>query len=99
MLRPEVGDVCERNPVTANSEEVFYEVYERMKSNDLRALPILQEDGKFIGLLTLLDLLKVVFEGDSDPLKSRQVVSSVTKICNVIKGKILHAVELMQQVK
>ncbi len=69
-VRPEVGDVCERNPVTASSEEVFYEVYERMKSNDLRAVAHSSRDGKFIGLLTLLDLLKVVFEGDSDPLKS-----------------------------
>lgn len=92
-VRPEVGDVCERHPVTARYHEVFYEVYERMKSNDLRALPILDETGKFIGLLTLLDLLKVVFEGDSDPIKSRQVVSSVSKICNVIKGTILHTVD------
>ncbi len=92
-VRPEVGDVCERNPVTGRKDQVFYEIYESMKTKDLRALPILDEDGKFVGLLTLLDLLKVVFEGDSDPLKSRQVVSSVTKICDVIKGQILHTVD------
>lgn len=92
-VRPEVGDVCERNPVTGRNDQVFYEIYESMKTKDLRALPILDENGKFVGLLTLLDLLKVVFEGDSDPLKSRQVVSSVSKICDVIKGEILHTVD------
>ncbi len=92
-VRPEVGDVCERSPVTADEDDVFFEVYEKMKSKDLRALPILDKDGKFIGILTLLDLLKVVFEGDSDPIKSRQVVSSVSKICNVIKGQVLHSVD------
>ena len=58
-VRPEVGDVCERNPVTGRNDQVFYEIYESMKSKDLRALPILDENGKFVGLLTLLDLLKV----------------------------------------
>lgn len=92
-VRPEVGDVCEKSPVTANCDEVFYEVYEKMKTKDLRALPILDQNGKFIGILTLLDLLKVVFEGDSDPIRSRQVASSVHKICDVIKGEFLHVVD------
>ncbi len=92
-VRPEVGEVCMRNPVTAHSDEVFYEVYERMKAGDLRALPILDGQGKFLGLLTLLDLLKVVFEGDSDPVRSRQVVSSIRKVCDVIKGKMFYEVE------
>ncbi len=92
-VRPEVGDVCERTPVTANSDEVFYEIYQKMKGKDLRALPILDQHGKFIGILTLLDLLKVVFEADSDPIRSRQVVSSVDKIRDVIKGEYLHVVD------
>ncbi len=92
-VRPEVADVCERTPITANSDEVFYEIYEKMKGKDLRALPILDQKGKFVGILTLLDLLKVVFEGDSDPIRSRQVASSVHKICDVIKGEFLHVVD------
>ena len=64
-----------------------------MKGKDLRALPILDQHGKFIGILTLLDLLKVVFEADSDPIRSRQVVSSVDKIRDVIKGEYLHVVD------
>jgi manganese-dependent inorganic pyrophosphatase len=91
-VRPEVGDVCERHPVTAHSDEVFYEVYERMKAGDLRALPILDKNGKFLGLLTLLDLLKVVFEGDSDPVRSRLVVSSIRKVCEVIKGEFYNEI-------
>ena len=34
-----------------------------MTTEDLRAFPIFDEKGKFVGLLTSLDLLKVVFEG------------------------------------
>ncbi len=36
--------------------------------------------------------MKVIFEGDSDPLKARLVLSSITKINSVLQGKVLHAV-------
>ncbi|MEZ6077576.1 MAG: putative manganese-dependent inorganic diphosphatase [Pirellulaceae bacterium] len=55
---------------------------------------MLDRQGRLRGLLTLLDLLKVVFEGDSDPVLSRQVTSSVVKICSVLQGELRHAVEV-----
>ncbi|MFO0942643.1 MAG: putative manganese-dependent inorganic diphosphatase [Pirellulales bacterium] len=91
-VRPEVGDICRRQSVVAYDDEVFSEVYERMQSNNLSAMPVLARDGKFLGLLSLLDLMKVIFEGDSDPLKARLVLSSIAKINSVLHGKVLHAV-------
>lgn len=91
-VRPEVGDICRRQSVVAYDDEVFSEVYERMQSNNLSAMPVLARDGKFLGLLSLLDLMKVIFEGDSDPLKARLVLSSIAKINSVLNGKVLHAV-------
>lgn len=91
-VRPEVQDVCHRQPVTALDTEVFFEVYERMKEFNLGALPVLNSAGKLVGLLTLLDLLKVVFEGDSDPINARKVVTSVSKICQVVGGEFQHAI-------
>lgn len=93
-VRPEVGDICRRNPVVAYDDEVFSEVYERMQSNNLSAMPVLDRDGKFLGLISLLDLMKLIFEGDSDPLKARSVLSSISKINMVLQGKVLHAIEL-----
>ncbi len=91
-VRPEVGDICRRESVVAYDDEVFSEVYERMQGNHLSAMPVLDRDGKYLGLLTLLDLMKVIFEGDSDPLKARLVLSSISKINSVLQGKVLHAV-------
>ncbi len=62
-VRPEVEDVARRNSVTAGEREVFYEVYERMRENDLSAIPIVNDENCVVGMLTLLDLLRVVFEG------------------------------------
>lgn len=92
-VRPEVGDICRRNPIVAYDDEVFCEVYERMQSRNLSAMPVLDRSGKFCGLLSLLDLMKVIFEGDSDPLKARLVCSSIEKINAVLQGKLLHAID------
>lgn len=92
-VRPELSDVCRREPIVAYDDEVFNEVYERMKEHNIGAVPVLDRQGRFKGLLTLLDLLKVVFEGDSDPVLSRQVSSSVVKICSVLNGELRHAVD------
>ncbi|QDV23051.1 putative manganese-dependent inorganic diphosphatase [Aureliella helgolandensis] len=89
-VRPEVSDVCRTDPIVAYDDEVFQEVYERMSENKLGALPVLNREGKFLGLLTLLDLMKVIFEGDDDPIQARQVCSSVRKICDVLKGEFQH---------
>lgn len=91
-VRPEIDEICRRTPVTANENEVFFEVFERMEREGIGTLPVLSETGEFTGLLSLLDLLKIVFEGDSDPIRSRQVVSSLSKICQVVNGTYQHAV-------
>jgi manganese-dependent inorganic pyrophosphatase len=91
-VRPEVSDVCRRNPIVAWDDEVFAEVYERMNEHGIGAVPVMNRHGTFTGLLTLLDLLKIIFEGDSDPILSRQINSSVSKICQVVDGQFQHAV-------
>jgi manganese-dependent inorganic pyrophosphatase len=92
-VRPEVGDICRLDPVVAYDDEVFSEVYERMQSKNLSAMPVLNRSGKFLGLISLLDLMRVIFEGDSDPLKARLVSSSIDKINTILQGKLLHAVD------
>lgn len=91
-VRPEVSDVCRRKPIVAYVDEVFHEVYERMKEHNIGAMPVLDREQKFVGLLTLLDLLKVIFEGDSDPAVARRVTSSVTKVCSAVNGSLQHVV-------
>lgn len=92
-VRPEISNVCRRTTITAREDEVFFEVFERMEQHGLGTLPVLGKDGKFVGLLSLLDLLKLVFMGDSDPVRSRQVISNLGKVCQMIGGTFQHAVD------
>ena len=92
-VRPEVGDVCRRNPIVARRGEVFFEVYERLNKHNIGAVPVLDDDGRPSGVLTLLNLLQLVFEGDTDPIRFRQVITSVDKICQVVNGEYQHSLD------
>lgn len=96
-VRPEIEDVCHREVVCALENEVFYEVYQKLNKHELRSIPVLSEDGQLIGLLALLDLLELVFLGDGDPIRSRQVDSSLEKICQVLDGHFQHQVAPQQR--
>lgn len=92
-VRPEIDEICRRDPVTALESEVFFEVFARMELENVGTMPVLNDDGHFVGMLSLLDLLKIVFSGDSDAIRSRQVFSSLAKICQVVGGSYQHAVD------
>ena len=85
-VRPEVIDLCVREPITAKRGEVFYEVYQRMKDHEVRAVPIVDEQRKVVGLLTLLQLMDLIFRDDADPLKTRTVKTSLGKIREILCG-------------
>jgi len=91
-IRPEVDDICQRDVVTADQTDVFYEVYEKMHEHALRAIPVLGK-GKLVGIVTLLDLMELVFHGGVDPIQSRQVNSSLDKINSVLGGEFELAFE------
>tara|TARA_R110002049_G_scaffold4601_4_gene31814 strand:- start:35719 stop:37377 length:1659 start_codon:yes stop_codon:yes gene_type:complete len=92
-LQPEIEDVCERDVQTANIQDVFYEVYQKMDVHGLRSIPVLDDDGAVLGLVTLLDLLELVFQGGVDPVRSREIRSNLSKILSILGGTFQHVVE------
>lgn len=92
-VRPEIEDVCQRDVVFARQSEVFYEVYQRMKEHGLRAIPIVDDHDKVVGIVTLLELLELVLQGGVDPVHSREVCSNLTKVASVLGGTFQHVVD------
>ena len=92
-IRPEVEDVCNRQPVVARQNEVFFDVYQRMNAHSVRAIPVLNEADQIIGIVTLLDLLELMLHGGVDPIKSREVRSTLNQVVAVIGGTFQHAVD------
>jgi len=96
-VRPEVEDVCKLDVKTAQYGDVFFEVYNRMKDHELRAIPIVDDAGKVVGVLSLLQLMDLIFRDDSDPLKTRTVSTSLQKICEILGGKFQHSLNPNQK--
>ena len=92
-VRPELEDVCNLDPITAKKGEVFFEVYQCMLDNGVRAIPVLDEDRRVIGIVTLLDLLQLMLRGGVDPVKSREVRTTLDKVVEVIGGSYQHSVD------
>ncbi|MEO9592513.1 putative manganese-dependent inorganic diphosphatase [Rhodopirellula bahusiensis] len=92
-VRPELEDICNRDVVVARTSDVFYEVYERMDEHELRSIPVLDDNDQLIGLVTLLDLLELVFQGGVDPYRSREVRTNLDKVVSVLGGSYQHAVD------
>ncbi|MEQ1830651.1 MAG: putative manganese-dependent inorganic diphosphatase [Pirellula sp.] len=96
-VRPEVEDVCQRDVIAAKYGEVFYEVYQRMKEQDIRAIPIVDDDRKVVGILSLLRLMDLIFQDDNDPLKTRTVRTNLQKVCDVLGGQFQHSIDPTQR--
>jgi manganese-dependent inorganic pyrophosphatase len=92
-IRPEIEDVCNRKPIVAHQDEVFFEVYQRMQEHEIRAIPVLDDDDKVIGIVTLLDLLELVLHGGVDPTRTREVCSTLNKVVSVIGGAFQYHVD------
>jgi manganese-dependent inorganic pyrophosphatase len=64
-----------------------------MKEGDLRAIPVVDDHRKVVGVLSVLDLMDLFFNEAADVTLARTVSSSLQKMCDVLGGTLLHAVE------
>lgn len=96
-VRPEVEDVCQKNVVTARYGDVFYNVYQQMHAKELRAIPIVDEKQKVVGLLSLIKLMEIILNFDQDPQVTRTVSSNLQRICDVVGGEFQHCIDPLQE--
>jgi manganese-dependent inorganic pyrophosphatase len=92
-VRPQVEDVCRRDPPTAAFGDVFYEAYQRMRADDLRAIPVVDDAGQVVGVLSVLDLMDLFFHEAAELTLARTVTSSLDKMRDVLGGTFLNAVD------
>jgi len=96
-VRPEVEDVCQKNVVTARYGDVFYNVYQHMHAKELRAIPIVDDKHKVVGLLSLIKFMEIILNFDQDPQVTRTVSSNLQRICDVVGGEFQHGIDPLQE--
>ncbi len=62
-----VGDHCRRNPLTASPEETVREAARKMHQAKVGTLPIVDEDGRPIGMVTDRDIVQKVLRRRKNP--------------------------------
>ncbi len=92
-VRPEVEDICRKETITASFGDAFFEAYRRMQEWDLRAIPVVNTDHRVVGVLSVLDLMELLFRDEGDPIKSRTVTTNLRKITNALGGSFQHEVD------
>lgn len=81
-LSPEtvtVGDVMSGNPVTAREDDNFWRMLDRMSAKGIRRLPVVDDGGALVGILTVDDILTALAVGLSDVtrLVQREIAKEV----------------------
>jgi manganese-dependent inorganic pyrophosphatase len=90
-VRPSAEDVCRREIVTASFGDSFHDAYQRMKAADLRAIPVVDDRRRVVGVLSVLHLMDLFFHDEGDPLRMRTVTTCLEKIAEVLGGSFQHA--------
>ncbi len=57
-----VGDIMAAELVTADETEDVFDAVQRMRTKGVRRMPIVQEDGTLVGIVTLDDVIEVLAE-------------------------------------
>ncbi|MEW1775452.1 CBS domain-containing protein [Streptomyces sp. NPDC086777] len=86
-----VGDVMTRAVVAVGRETLFKDVVERMEQFKVSALPVLEGDGRVIGVVSEADLLPKEEFRDSDPDRFTQL----RRLPDLAKAGAVRAEELM----
>ncbi|WP_217550147.1 CBS domain-containing protein [Streptomyces sp. GbtcB6] len=89
----QVGDVMTRAVVAVGREALFKDIVERMDGGRISALPVLEGDGRVVGVVSEADLLPKEEFRDSDPDRfvQRQRLDDLAKAGAVCAAELMSA--------
>jgi manganese-dependent inorganic pyrophosphatase len=96
-VRPQLEDICRRDPPTASLGDSFHGAYQRMREGDLRAIPVVDSHRRVVGVLSVLNLMDLFFRDTADAARARTVETSLQTMCGVVGGSFQHVLEPEQR--
>ncbi|PTY06737.1 putative manganese-dependent inorganic diphosphatase [Verrucomicrobia bacterium LW23] len=91
-VRPTAGMICQRDVQTARCDETLMTVFNRMRDNSFRSLPILDDDGCLAGMVALNKLVEELLPRAEKLDDSRRVETNLNRIHHVVGGEAVHLV-------
>ena len=92
-VSPKVRDVMHSNVVSVPPGTSAGDALTMMDETHIRVLPVISEEGRCQGLVSVFKASKFFFPDSSRPLESRRIVASVRNLARTLKGTMLFAVD------
>ncbi|HEY3914261.1 MAG TPA: putative manganese-dependent inorganic diphosphatase, partial [Verrucomicrobiae bacterium] len=96
-VSPKVRDVMQREVFSVAPQSTAADALTQMDEHDLRILPILDEERRCQGMLSLFKLSKFMFPAPNRPFDSRRVLSSLKNVAQTLGGNLLLAHDAEQE--
>ena len=93
-VRPTAATICRQNVVTAAPDETFLSVYRKMLDHHFRAMPVVDAEGRLLGIPTIQDLAQLFLPPDDahpQNTANRAVRTSLKNIVAALGGQLLGA--------
>lgn len=87
---PKASDICKRNVVVASKDDCVNGAYRQMTSKGFRSLPVADNNGILIGMLSLLDLLELLIPSLDAGESARQVTTTTQNIAEVLEAESVY---------
>ena len=88
-VSPKVSDVMQRKILSVRPDATAAEALRLMDEKNLRILPVMDEEQKCRGLLSLFKLSKFLFPAVTREHNSREVLSSLTNLAHTLDGQLV----------
>lgn len=88
-VRPTAATICRRDVVLARPEDSFLDVYRYLIERNFTSLPVVDADGRVLGMPTLADILNLLVPGGKGrPLGDRRVHTSLDRVRSVLGARV-----------
>ncbi len=86
-VRPTAATICRRDVLTATPEEMFLSVYRKMSERHFRSIPVVDDEGRLLGLPALQDMAQLFLPPGIQSGEARQAAINReirTSLANII---------------
>ena len=92
-VSPKVSDVMQRNVMSVTPDAIAADALHMMDEGSIRILPVLDDEKRCRGLLSLFKLTKFLFPSANRLVDSRRVLSSLNNLAKTLHGKFITSYE------
>lgn len=92
-VTPRVRDIMRHNPHVIKETDTCSEALRIIDEHDYRALPVVDDEGKLKGIITIFGLGQYFTPRVKDPLDMRRVRTRIADIIRSLGAKVVHAVD------